>query len=426
MMTDAELRDAALAKFQTELDHLKKTTRGLKNFAPPPGSEWGQALAARSEGIELLKQVGISVPAPDPVPPTTDKLTWKPSGWNGSNPRAASSFPGYIPVTINNTGNVCAAPYYDGGNAIRLSNTADYVLLLDHRQTPQGTSYGYGLNIIGGRNVVLIGGQITIPTPLSAAEDDKRRAITFYGQQGIVHTEGLLIDGWPLRGISFYEDVAGSQIPIPAIHQIQNCRFEGISMYKGNSNNAHSDSMLLSSWMTGEIRIDKFTSYYDNTGFAFYGSYQPVGGNTKYIPSIKIKRSNLRRDIATLGCSTFGGPYAMQYINHKSPQRLEIDQLYVETGFQKSAGGVDCPGHTAYHWNLEDGFNQFKWNGGTSESMYDESQSGGAGDTQDAVITFTAPTVDNIYGSVTYGVPPNGDFCAAGVAGTSYVSPGYV
>lgn len=65
MMTDSELRDAALAKFSEELDHLKRTTRGLKGFNPPASSEWGKALAARGEGLSLLAQIGLQ-PPPDP------------------------------------------------------------------------------------------------------------------------------------------------------------------------------------------------------------------------------------------------------------------------------------------------------------------------------------------------------------------------
>jgi len=71
-VTDAELRDAALAKFALELDHLKKTTRGLKGFSAPPPSEWGKALLARSEGLTLLGQV-----APPPPPPPSPPVSWQ-------------------------------------------------------------------------------------------------------------------------------------------------------------------------------------------------------------------------------------------------------------------------------------------------------------------------------------------------------------
>jgi hypothetical protein len=67
-MTNAELRDAAEAKFAEELAHLQKTTRGLKNFSAPPSSEWGKALTAREQGLALLAQVGQAPPPPTPPP----------------------------------------------------------------------------------------------------------------------------------------------------------------------------------------------------------------------------------------------------------------------------------------------------------------------------------------------------------------------
>lgn len=50
-MTDVDLRDRAVAE-------LGLTTRGLKGFTPPSSSHWGKAL-------ELLKQIGAVVPAPE-------------------------------------------------------------------------------------------------------------------------------------------------------------------------------------------------------------------------------------------------------------------------------------------------------------------------------------------------------------------------
>lgn len=51
-MTDAELRDAAVAE-------LQQTTRGLKGFTPPPKSHWGKAMSA-------LEQIGQVAPPPPP------------------------------------------------------------------------------------------------------------------------------------------------------------------------------------------------------------------------------------------------------------------------------------------------------------------------------------------------------------------------
>ncbi|MBA3356229.1 MAG: hypothetical protein H0U18_09925 [Pyrinomonadaceae bacterium] len=69
-MTDKEFRDAAVAKFASELAHLRLTTRGLKSFTPPASSEWGKALKDRDDGLALLAQIGAVVEPPPPPPPT--------------------------------------------------------------------------------------------------------------------------------------------------------------------------------------------------------------------------------------------------------------------------------------------------------------------------------------------------------------------
>ncbi len=71
MATDKERRDAAVAKFASELAHLRLTTRGLKNFTPPASSEWGKALKDRDDGLALLAQIGTVVEPPPPPPPPT-------------------------------------------------------------------------------------------------------------------------------------------------------------------------------------------------------------------------------------------------------------------------------------------------------------------------------------------------------------------
>jgi hypothetical protein len=63
-MTDAELRDQALAALDDELAALKLTTRGLKGFTPPVSSAWGKALAARLKARGLLAQIPGDIVTP--------------------------------------------------------------------------------------------------------------------------------------------------------------------------------------------------------------------------------------------------------------------------------------------------------------------------------------------------------------------------
>jgi hypothetical protein len=70
-----------------------------------------------------------------------------------------------------------------------LDSKTDYVLRL-----PSGGYDRGGLTIDGGRNVTLIGGHIWVPET-GAKEVRDRRGLLLVNQRGIVHVEGLQIDG---------------------------------------------------------------------------------------------------------------------------------------------------------------------------------------------------------------------------------------
>jgi hypothetical protein len=69
-VTDAALRDAAVAELAIELAELRETTRGLKGFSAPPGSRWGKALAARERALAHLAQIA----APSPTLPFAEPV----------------------------------------------------------------------------------------------------------------------------------------------------------------------------------------------------------------------------------------------------------------------------------------------------------------------------------------------------------------
>src|SRR5262249_14962180 len=70
-----------------------------------------------------------------------------------------------------------------------LDSKTDYVLRL-----PAGGYDRGGLTIDGGRNVTLIGGHIWVPET-GAKQLRDRRGLLLVNQHGIVHVEGLQIDG---------------------------------------------------------------------------------------------------------------------------------------------------------------------------------------------------------------------------------------
>jgi hypothetical protein len=75
-----------------------------------------------------------------------------------------------------------------------------------------------GLTIVGGRNVVLRGGHISIPWQGPAPAAQSRRGLYLKGQTGVVHVEGLRIDGPDLaEGINL-DQRAGAIVQLQNIH----------------------------------------------------------------------------------------------------------------------------------------------------------------------------------------------------------------
>jgi hypothetical protein len=293
-----------------------------------------------------------------------------------------------------------------------LDPARDYVLRLDHRQEAAGRIGG--LVVTGGRNVVIVGGRVTMAAPTDSSPE--RKALTFHDQTGVVHVEGVLVDGSPLQCL-----VLDSS---RAIFQIENFRCEGVSIYRENFSTPHSDILL--TWKSPpEIRIDKFTSDYDGTGLAFYGQRQGDGSWT-YPGKVILKRTNIR-NMSRSQCSNFSRPLGHMYVASRRQTRIEVDRMYAQTGWGRASTSADCPEPGSFQFKLWDGWATYS---GTSD--YPKSQrSSGDGVSAGSFFEFTNPSYDNVWGvngalaRVDYGVPSGGDFVPVGTAGTGYASPGY-
>lgn len=362
-MTDAELRDAAVAE-------LKQTTVGWNKVANYSSTKlatthWGKAMS-------FLEEIGTTEPPPPPPLPSNLMLTWKPPALSN-------------PVTVNIPATGPVPVYGQQAWVIQLDPAKDYILNLGHRHE---TASGYaGLSIHGGRNIVMIGGEVEIALATSVQGDGQRDAFTFVGQTGTVHVEGVLFSGNPLR--AFVTRAPG------ATFQFQNCR-GGIRMgWAGSYDTTDHSDVILDQEIPSEERFDMCTFEYDNTGFAFYAN-----GGTR-----KIKRTNLR--------NRPDNPTGHNYIHRNVVNtRMEIDDFYTETGWGFSNSG----GAGATQFTL------------TSAWLFAQPAMAltGDGKSQGSFVTFTDPSGDNVSGNgIKYGSPPNGDFCPVGVAGVGYVSPGY-
>lgn len=147
---------------------------------------------------------------------------------------------------------------------IMLDSDRDYVIVLPSKPLESG------LAIAGGRNVVIIGGQIRIPWQGDNPSIIQRRGLFLSNQTGVVHVEGLLITG---------EDLSeGIQIDAPeAVVQLQHIRVEDVHARDqvGFSDN-HPD--VIQAWGgVAELRIDRLTGSTDYQGLYLAASSGSIG-----------------------------------------------------------------------------------------------------------------------------------------------------
>jgi hypothetical protein len=147
-----------------------------------------------------------------------------------------------------------------GFSMLHLDPARDYVL-----QLPPARKLG-GTFVEGGHDVIVIGGWITVPT--GTTSDEQRRALYFKDQTGIVHVEGVLIDG------SGGGDADGIALHAPqATVQIENVRVAGLH---GSQATTHAD--VVQPWGgVGQLRIDRLTGTSGFQGLQLPIALGPIG-----------------------------------------------------------------------------------------------------------------------------------------------------
>jgi hypothetical protein len=138
-----------------------------------------------------------------------------------------------------------------------LDSTKDYIVEMANAPI---TATG-GVSITGGHNVVLIGGHISIPWQGAGPAPNSRRGLYLKNQTGIVHVEGVLIDGSDLgEGIDL-DQRKGSTV------QIENVRILGIhARDEVGFSDTHPD--VIQTWGgPAVLRIDRFIGTTDYQGF---------------------------------------------------------------------------------------------------------------------------------------------------------------
>lgn len=255
----------------------------------------------------------------------------------------------------------------------RTSNTLDpakdYIIKLPRSKKVGSTTF------VGGRNIVIIGGHITIPvtSELGAA----RRALYIKDATGTVHIEGVLVDG------SGGEESDALAISAPnAIVQVQNFRVSGL---RGSNDGWHAD--IIQPWGgVKELRVDRLTGSSHYQGLQVPIDSAPIGRAT-------LQNVNLVA-LEPLSSTAMGG-YMLWLAHNCNDYPVSLANVYVQPRAGRTLGKSVWPDQGDPACPAVISNNEASWPG----------------------LTIT--------GKVIGGAPAGGDFVPSGVAGVNYVSPGY-
>jgi hypothetical protein len=151
----------------------------------------------------------------------------------------------------------------NNNHSLKLDRSKDYRLIMPNGVLDVGDGT---LSINGGRNVVLIGGQMTSSGTIGT--------IRATNQAGTLHIEGLHISGANLtEGIQFQNESS-------AVIQLQNIRFDTVH---GSYSGHHAD--LIQFWGGGPktMRIDGLTGSTNYQGFMFQDAVNVEGWDFRRI-----------------------------------------------------------------------------------------------------------------------------------------------
>jgi len=269
-------------------------------------------------------------------------------------------------VTVNVT---------NANRRLSLDNTRDYRLNITETLHKE-------LWIEGGRNVVVVGGHITVDALGSdnSYQDNTAVKVRFGDPSGTVHLEGLLIDGpYVADGIGV---ATGRNV------QIENVRVERVYEIKG----AHPDCIQIQQGV-GALRVDGFTCK-----TALQGIF--LGDHDGPIRSADLRHVNM-----------YGtqGKYMFFQTNPTYPVALSDFWLAIGSGYTQWASF----GYWVYPQE-----NGQTWDGKSDLTRRSQVSSDGT------YLTFVGSS-NTITGRINKGVPSGGDFVSASAVGAGYSSPGY-
>jgi hypothetical protein len=263
-------------------------------------------------------------------------------------------------------------------NALHLDPERDYIIELPNEPLRRG------INLSGGRNVVILGGEIDIPWQGAAPSIAARRALHLTSATGTIHVEGLLLHG---------DDISeGIQVNAPAaIVQIQNVAVLDIRARDQVGFTDNHPDLIQSYGNARELRVDRFTGSTDYQGLFFQADFHgPQHG------PIRLSRVNIT------GRST--ARYLLWFAPVPGSGDVVLDDVWLMVPEEREGGlGRAVWPNVAY-----DGASRAVVMAGSPYRV--------------AWPTGAAPAIT---GHVSAGTPPGGDFAPPGQVGIGYRSPGY-
>jgi hypothetical protein len=319
---------------------------------------------------------------------------------------AASSAPSALlpwapPTNINpTTVNITTADERSQPYVLKLSKTGDYIVNLPH------TDYLGAITIVGGHNVTIIGGHITVPNSSNQADNDadgSDQGLLVENQTGTVHIEGVLFD-CQASPITMCDAI---NISAPSANIVlENDRADDIyGTYSAAAGGAastgeHAD-VIETYGGANSLDVDNFTGSGDYQGFTIGPDlYKSYGVKSYDLRNVNLVNEPVPPALASI--SREGGHMLLVTSydsNCTTSGPMSLTNFYID---DQSDGYVPA-----------------------SNQVWPEVGAGGSCPAVQSGNNVTWPALPNITGHVTLTAPPGGDFVPAGVAGTSYVTPGY-
>lgn len=295
-------------------------------------------------------------------------------------PGAPTSYAGYTTLNILDS----------GSNRYQILNdSVDYIVNIDDYVFTEGPT------LIGGRNVVIVGGRITI----NASSDPDPFGLALWPRGGAkYYLEGLRIrpgtgnshlhDGIVVRHNGTYPSTSASRIVL------QNCRVGPCSIKPGLTDSAHSDIIQFQSAYPGELWTDMFTGLGDYNGLMY---------SNHLVKLCDYHRMNLR------GVDVHPSyAWHLGFYQGIASSLIQFDDFWIEPGPGRTLGNSMYPG-TA----------------GRNASPSDSVSAGTI--SMDAISQYIAwSPASGLTGIVRKGPPPSGDFVEDADCGVGYVTPGYL